>query len=235
LADRLVIDNEPAISYFKRHFGYEGSYIPYGADLDRPLTTDYIEELGLKPRGYLLFVGALVPDKGPDILIDAFRQVKADIPLIIVGDSPFFPEYRARLKASPDARIRFVGYVYGQRYRELLANAYAYVHPLRSDGTSPALLQAMAYGNCIVVNGLPEAVSAVRDTALAYRRNDPADLARLLEQIIANPEQANDLRQQARARAESHYDWDVVTDQHEELYTSVVRNAPLAIGRPTIG
>lgn len=227
-ADHLIIDNHPSIAYFEREFGYaRGSYIPYGADRDRPTGVEYVKSLGLEPGRYLLFVGALVPDKGPDMLLDAYAQVETDLPLVVVGDSPFVPDYRAALheKAGRDPRVQMLGYVYDERYRELLANAYAYAHPLRSDGTSPALLQAMGYGSCIVINSLPEALSAVGDGALPFAHNDVDDLARKLTQVIDDPALADDLRRRALARAESEYDWDRVASQHRDVYERVVSGA----------
>ncbi len=222
-ADHLIIDNHPSIDYFRREFGVRDenfTYIPYGADLEPPAGTDYIESIGLRRRGYLLFVGALVPDKGPDMLIEAYKKVPGDVPLIVVGDSPFAAEYRRRLQesAAGDPRIRMLGYVYDERYRELVANAYAYVHPLRSDGTSPALLQAMGYGSCIVINSLPEALSAVGDAALPFAHNDVQDLARQLERVLADQDLAKQFRKRARDRARAEYDWDAVAADHRKVY-----------------
>ncbi|HZR00758.1 MAG TPA: glycosyltransferase family 4 protein [Chloroflexota bacterium] len=224
-ADALIIDNHPAIAYFRRNFGVEGVYIPYGADPTLPTASPYLDELGLQRRRYLLFVGALVPDKGPDLLVDAYRRVETDMPLVVVGDSPFFPRFRQELRARADARVRFLGYVYGDRYRQLLANAYAYMHPLRSDGTSPALLQALAYGSCIVINSLPEALAAVGDAALPYRLNDPEDLARQIRRVIDDPELADELRRRARDKALREYNWDTIAAQHEELYAAVLQSS----------
>jgi glycosyltransferase involved in cell wall biosynthesis len=225
--DALIIDNHPSIAYFREHFGVDGIYIAYGADRDPPATTEYIESLGLKPREYLLFVGALVPDKGPDVLIDAYSRVDADLPLIIVGDSPFADEYRRELHAAAakDDRVHMLGYVWGDQYRELLAHAYAYMHPLRSDGTSPALLQAMGYGSCIVINSNVEALSAVGDAAIPYANNDAADLASKLEQVIGDPELAAEYRERAQRRAEQEYDWDQVAEAHGRLYADQARLA----------
>ena len=225
-ADHLIIDNHPSIEYFAREFGYrDGTYIPYGADRDAPTSTEYVRSLGLEPRGYVLFVGALVPDKGPDLLLEAYRRVHGEMPLVVVGDSPFAAEYRRALHdaAARDKRVRMLGYVYDGRYRELLAHAYAYVHPLRADGTSPALLQAMGYGSCIVINSLPEALSAVGDGALPYAHNDAAALAQKLRDVIEDPALAEDLRRRARERAEREYDWDNVAAQHREVYERVLR------------
>jgi len=223
-ADRVIIDNHPSLDLFEREFGFRGTYVPYGADLDPPTSTDYVESLGLRSRGYVLFVGALVPDKGPDILVDAYRSVQTDMPLIIVGDSPFAPEYGRALRdaAAQDERIRLLGYVYGDRYRELVANAYVYVHPLRSDGTSPALLQAMGYGNAIIISSLPEAMSAAGDAALPFERDDPSDLARQLNAVIGDKALAEELRRKARGRAEAEYNWDKVARDHWAVYEAVL-------------
>jgi glycosyltransferase involved in cell wall biosynthesis len=115
-----------------------------------------------------------------------------------------------------------LGYVYDDRYRELLANTYAYAHPLRSDGTSPALLQALGYATCVVINSLHEALSAVGDGALPFALNDPADLTRKLQLVIDDPAFAAQLRERALARAIAEYDWDRVTAQHREVYEKVL-------------
>jgi glycosyltransferase involved in cell wall biosynthesis len=227
-ADHLIIDNHPSIDYFRRVFRLSDddfTYIPYGADRDRPRSTDYVRSLGLEPGRYVLFVGALVPDKGPDMLVDAYREVKTDLPLVVVGDSPFQADYRRRLQgaAARDPRVRMLGYVYDERYRELLAHAYAYAHPLRSDGTSPALLQALGYATCVVINSLPEALSAVGDGALPFALNDTDDLARKLQRVIDDPALAADLRQKALARAVAEYDWDRVAAQHRDIYERLSR------------
>jgi glycosyltransferase involved in cell wall biosynthesis len=219
-ADELIIDNHPSIRYFKERFGAEGTYIAYGADRDPPLTTGHVEALGLRPGNYVLFVGALVPDKGPDVLIEAYREVKSDLPLVIVGDSPFASSYRQALRtaAAKDPRVKMVGYVFGEQYRELVAHAAVYVHPLRSDGTSPALLQAMGFGSCIVVNSVEETLSAVGDAALSYAKNDSADLARAIQSLLSDPALADELRERARRRATEEYDWDAVAQEHERVY-----------------
>jgi glycosyltransferase involved in cell wall biosynthesis len=224
LADHVIIDNRPSIDYFRRHLGFaDGSYVPYGADRDPPSTTGHLDRYSLEPRSYVVFVGALVPDKGPDMLVDAYRQVQTDFPLVLVGDSPFHAKYRRELRqaAARDDRVRMLGYVYGDAYRELVAHAYAYVHPLRADGTSPALLQALGFGSCIVVNSLPEALGAAGVGALPFARNDVDDLARQLQRVLDDPVLAEEYRERARGRARSEYDWDRVTEQHRDIYAAL--------------
>jgi glycosyltransferase involved in cell wall biosynthesis len=223
-ADELIIDNFPSIDYFQERYGVRGTYIPYGASRARPAGTSYLQELGLAARQYVLFVGALVPDKGADMLIEAYRGLHTDVPLIVVGDSPFAASYgdHVRNLARQDSRVMMLGYVRGERYLELVANAGIYAHPLRSDGTSPALLQAMGFGNCIVVNSIPETISAVGDAAVAFRRDDPRDLTSKLQILLDDPGLVEQYRSRALERATEEYDWDRVTTAHLDVYRRAV-------------
>ncbi len=219
-ADALIIDNLPSIRYFRERFGVTGTYIAYGADPKRPASTEHLERRGLRPRGYVLFVGALLPDKGPDVLIDAYRQVSTDLPLVVVGDSPFVTDYGDALRraAGRDPRVQMLGYAFGEEYRQLVANARLYVHPLRSDGTSPALLQALAFGSCVIVNSIEETLSAVGDAARAYRQNSSEDLARVISELLADEEASAGLRERARRLVEERYNWDHVAREHARVY-----------------
>jgi glycosyltransferase involved in cell wall biosynthesis len=219
-ADEIIIDNFPSIDYFRERYGVTGTYIPYGADRTPPQRTGYLEGLGLSARRYVLFVGALVPDKGPDLLIEAYRDLHTDLPLVVVGDSPFAAAYGAHVRelAGRDARVIMLGYVRGHNYRELVQHAGVYVHPLRSDGTSPALLQALGSGNCIIVNSIPETLSAVGDAAVSFRRNDPVDLTAKLQMLLDNPALVDEYRNRALERAIQEYDWDKVAEAHLSVY-----------------
>jgi glycosyltransferase involved in cell wall biosynthesis len=222
LADALIIDNRPSQRYFAQHFGTGGHYIPYGAYLADEPATDALESLGLRDRGYVLFVGRLIPDKGVHLLVEAFEGVRTDLQLAIVGDNPYFPDYTRRLKATRDPRIRFLGYRFGAVYRQLCSHAYLYVHPLLVDGTSPALLQAMGFGNCIVTSDLPEALDVVGDAGFTFRANDVNHLRLALQELADRPDMVEEGRRRARERVGRLYDWDRVTDQHEDLYRSVL-------------
>lgn len=226
-ADHLIIDNHPSIDYFRRTFDLtdeDFTYIPYGADLDPPSAADELAAFGVAPGRYLLFVGALVPDKGPDVLIDAYRQVGGDLPLVVVGDSPFAEGFRADLRAAAarDPRVKMVGYVYGDAYRQLVAHAYAYVHPPRNEGTSPALLQAMGYRNCIISSDIVEAREVFGDAALEFSCGDPGSLADQLERALGDAELVEEYRARALARVREKYNWDDVAAQHRRVYERVL-------------
>jgi len=224
-ADALIIDNFSAQDYFEKHFGTRGVYIPYGAHLERAEGTDALAEMGLEPCGYVIFVGRLIPDKGCHTLVDAWRQVKTDMKLVLVGDNPYFQDYIRDLKARADERVLFPGYVFGEPYRQLVSNAYLYAHPLYVDGTSPSLLQAMGFGNCIVLSDIREAMDVAGDVGYSFRLGDAADLARVLQKLIDSPELVAAGRERSRRKVLEFYNWDKITDEHEALYLRVMGEA----------
>lgn len=217
LADVIISDNRPVQRLFRQEWGRETDYVTYGANTTPPPHTGELDKHGLEPGRYLIQVGALVPDKGAHLLVEAYEQIETDMPLVIVGDTPYTTEYKAQVMATGDKRIHFLGYIFGERYRELVQNAYAYVHPLIVDGTSPALLQAMALGKCVVSTDLPETLGVVEGAAITFRSEDVQDLRQKLRQVLDNPEQVAEYGRLARQRVEERYNWDLVSRQYEAL------------------
>jgi len=79
-------------------------------------------------------------------------------------------------------------------------------------------VEAMAFGNCVVVNDTPENLETIGDAGFSYSgaRGGPA-LAEVLEGLLAQPALIAQYRRQAQAHAQAHYSWERVTDQYEAL------------------
>ncbi len=237
-ADALVIDNVSAQDYFEKHYGTRGVYIPYGAHLARAEGTDALEALGLKPQRYVIFVGRLIPDKGCHTLVEAWKSVRTDMKLVLVGDNPYFGDYIRGLKTSADERVLFPGYLFGEAYRQLVSNAYLYAHPLLVDGTSPSLLQAMGFGNCIVLSDIREAMDVAGDVGYSFRVGDAPDLARVIQMLIDDPTLVAMARERSRRKVTECFNWDRVAEQHEALYRRILNKGPAAsmsAGEPFTG
>jgi glycosyltransferase involved in cell wall biosynthesis len=90
-------------------------------------------------------------------------------------------------------------------------------------GTHPALVEAMAFGNCVVVNDHAENVETIGDAGLAYEgRVGAASLRPILEELLSDPDKVERLRQMARDRARSRYTWEAVTDAYERMFYQVL-------------
>lgn len=120
----------------------------------------------------LLFVGYLRPEKGADVLLDAFEQLRAQRPLslTIVGDSDrdssgAVARLRERIDTSPyRADIRLTGMVeFGPPLFELYRSHDLFVLPSLSEGTPRTLVEARAFGCPAVASRAGGIPASVRD------------------------------------------------------------------------
>lgn len=142
--DQVVVVSKTLADHYRTTFGVNARYIPNGvaAPTSAELPSWLIEEYGLAPRGYVLFVGRLVPEKRPDLVIEAMRSMPADVKVAVVGGSSFTDEYVSSLRAAAasDERIVFPGYVHGTDLQALYSNAAVFVQPSDLEGLpSPSL------------------------------------------------------------------------------------------------
>ena len=135
-----------------------------------------------------------------------------------MGDAPYAEQYISSLKALArgDKRIIFTGFVFGQDYRALQQNAYCYVHATEVGGTHPALLEAMGYGNCVLTLATPENMEVVGEAGVPYI--DEFDLSEKLQRVLRDGSLVQAYRNRAQHRIQTHYDWDRVVDQYEQLF-----------------
>ena len=222
-ADATITDSRSVQALYREKFGVETHFIPYGSEMEGNDTGEHLRRLGLQPRKYILFVGRLVAENNAHVLVEAFEGLDTDLRLVVVGDAPYADEYRAALRATRDERVCFTGYLYGDGYRELMRNAAVFVAPTEAGSTHPVIVEAMAVGNCVVVNDYRPNLETIGDAGLSYSgREGAAALRRVLAELLDNPSRVQRYRELAVARALAEYSWDAVTDAYEQLARDVV-------------
>ena len=222
-ANDIVVDNEEVGTYYHRTFGVPTALIAYGANepsLDPERSARLMERHSLVSGRYFLFVGRIVPEKGVHDLIEAYKAIRTDYPLVIIGDDDSRSEYRNRVFAEASDRIRFLGFVYNEDYEQLLLNARMYLSASRLEGTSPSLLSAMGAGVCCLVNGIPENLATVKGAVSTYRENDLADLVSRWQALADDPEAMTAAAERGRQCVREHYSWDVVADGYYRLFAT---------------
>jgi glycosyltransferase involved in cell wall biosynthesis len=220
IPNAVVTDAEVIRDYYLKEYGRQSFMIAYGADCDRAETTAVLDKLGVGPRTYFLYVSRLEPENNAHVVIEAFENVRTDKLLLIVGDAPYAAKYIEQLRSTTDRRIHFTGAIYGKGYRELQSHAYAYIQATEVGGTHPALIEAMAVGNCILAKDTPENREVIADCGLFF--NDAAGLARQIEAADSGRIPVGEFRLKARERAQARYSWDAVTDAYEKLFRDLM-------------
>src|SRR3954453_22226482 len=192
----LVTDAEVIRRHYLERYGAESVPIAYGVDPRPPAETGVLARLGIAPRQYFLYVSRFEPENNPHRVAEAYARVGGDLPLVMVGGAPYAGRFIAGFTRGADPRIRFPGAIYGEGYRELLSHALAYVHATEVGGTHPALVEAMGYGNCILVNDTPENREVAVGVGWYFDAAEPRALAAGLEWVRGHPDRAR-----ARGRA----------------------------------
>jgi glycosyltransferase involved in cell wall biosynthesis len=173
------------------------------------------------------------------VLVEAFSRIPSararDMKLVVVGGAPYADDYIRQVRRAGDPRVVFPGYVFGRGYWELQRHAYVFCAPTEVGGTHPVILEALAAGNCVLVNDHAPNVETVGDAGLTFSGADgvPA-LTRQLERLFDEPGLVAAYRQRARERAR-RYSWDAVTDQYEALLErALTASRPGALPRDLI-
>ncbi len=214
----IVTDARVIERYYLEQYGASSIFIPYGAVTQKPEGQATLKRLGLAAGEYFLYVSRFEPENNAHIVVAAFEQVSTSKRLAVVGDAPYARDYIRKLKATPDPRIFFPGAIYGPGYRELIGNAFCYIHATEVGGTHPALIEAMGQGNLIIANGTPENIETLCGSGLLYAMNDAGDLARVMQDVVDCPAKYETLKCAALERAQSEYSWDSVVSRYEQLF-----------------
>ena len=177
----------------------------------------------------MLFVGRLVPENCAHHLVEAWQGLDTGMKCVIVGDAAYADEYKAQLRATHDPRIIFTGYVFGEGYWELASNAYLFTLTSGVGGTHPALVEEMAFGNCVIVYNTPENLETIGDAGLSYEGKGGGEALReVLKPLLEQPALVDSYRQKAAIRAAHYFTWEAVTDAYEALFYDVLAGRRVA-------
>jgi len=210
-----ISDARKIAEYYLQRYGERSEFIPYGAEVGALPGTDVLEELGLTPGQYFLYVSRLEPENNALLVRESFEQAATSLKLALVGDAPYADEYIQRVRATTDPRIVMPGAIYGRGYHQLQSHCYAYIHATEVGGTHPALIEAMGRGALVLYLNTPENAEVARDAAIPF---EASQLAEKLTELVAMPPQKRaEWGRRAMDRVAERYSWDAVTGQYEAL------------------
>ncbi len=188
--------------------------------------------LGLADDDFVVgTVGRLDPIKNLPMLIEALRQAQVRVPSLrglIVGDGP----ERAGLQAAIDGagmRSRVVTTGHRDDARRLAQCMDLFVLASLSEGTSMALLEAMAGGVAVAVTavgGNPEVVDA-GVSGWVVPSQDAGALANAITEAATRPDVAAQRAAAARRAFSARFSFDAMLDGYRRLYAGMLGGAPV--------
>jgi glycosyltransferase involved in cell wall biosynthesis len=221
----LIADSAEIQRYYRERYGRETIKIAYGADIRTSSRPDLLEPLGLRPGGYILQITRFEPENNPDLTVAAFEGWPADKTLVLVGGAPYSSRYARKIASARDPRIIRPGFIYDKDLlRELLTNAWAYVHGNEVGGTNPALLEAMAAGCFVIARDVPFNREVLGEAGV-YFQKDAADLRAKLAWARDHEGELGPRKTAAVEIIRGRYDWDRVTDAYEELFRGLLTSS----------
>jgi glycosyltransferase involved in cell wall biosynthesis len=199
--------------------------IPHGAfeHLTRqPDEAPLPEELRDVEGPVVLCFGVVRPYKGVDVLIEAFRDVEAE--LWVVG-RPLGESMERLRRLAPPGRVRFVPrYVSDRELPAYFRRADLLVLPHRRVDVSGVLFAGLAFGKPMVLSD----VGGFRDVATEHGAGrlvppeDPDALGAAIRALLDDPGAREELAVRARAAAEGPYSWERIAGQTLDLYGELV-------------
>ena len=175
-------------------------------------------ELGGSPFCFA-YVGRLVSLKGLPVLVEAACRLKKQgyqFAVRFVGDGP----QRGPLeKLVQDCGLRdqifFAGNATGEALAALLRDVAAVVMPSTWEETAGlAAIEQMMRGRLVIASNIGGLGEVVGEAGLLFPPGDAGALAECMKRVLANPELARQLGNQARQRALSLFQQDRMVENH---------------------
>lgn len=182
---------------------------------------------------YAVSVGRLVPEKGQDLLIKAYRKsgLWDQIPpvrLLIVGAADHQSEYSKQLMAEAGDGVVFAGRLSRDEVMALNRNAALFVLPSYHEGLSIAALECLRAGTPILLSD----IEANRDIGLPARHYFETGSVDALAEKLRQPLNSYAVTPDFDMK---RFDWDRIAEQTLEQLAAIRHRGVPLFGQPPLG
>ena len=194
-----------------------------------PPDAEYLREWQLAGRKVIGFIGSFYRYEGLDLLVRAFARIAARDPvvlLLLVGGGEMEGELK-KLVASLGLAKRVI--MPGRIPHERVPGVYAMIDILAYPRYAMRLtelvtplkpLEAMAMGKVLLASDVGGHRELIRngETGLLFKAGDEGALAAALQELLADEERCELLRQQGLHWVRQHHTWEKTTRVYRDMY-----------------
>jgi glycosyltransferase involved in cell wall biosynthesis len=186
-----------------------------------------VRDHGLTDVPFLLFVGRLSPIKGPDLLLQAFADVAAQLPdyhLVFAGPDGGMLAMLLDIakRESLKDRVHFLGHVGGDDKVAIYRAARLLVVPSRREAMSLVALEAGICGTAVMLTDQCGFAEIRQIDPRLEVRADVQGIARGLTDLLGDPTWLDSIASDWHRHVGAHYTWDVMTGKYAALYERVL-------------
>jgi alpha-maltose-1-phosphate synthase len=237
-----ILRSYPALDPERVRVIYNGIDVSAWHPVEDP---ELLAGLGIDPaRPSVVFVGRITRQKGLPYFLRAAERLPADVQVILCAGAPDTPQIMAEvqelvrgLQQSREGVVWLDRMLSRHELCTILSAATTFVCPSVYEPLGIVNLEAMACGAAVVgtaTGGIPEVVvDGVTGRLVPIEQvqdgtgtpTDPeryvADLARILTEVVSDPEQARAYGAAGRERAANDFSWQRIAEQTAALYDEV--------------
>jgi starch synthase len=237
-----ILRSYPALDPAKVRVIYNGIDVESWHPVDDP---ELLAQLGVDAsRPSVVFVGRITRQKGLPYFLRAAEQLPPDVQVVLCAGAPDTPQIMAEveglvrgLQETREGVVWIDRMLSRHELCTILTAATTFVCPSVYEPLGIVNLEAMACGAAVVgtaTGGIPEVVvDGVTGRLVPIDQaqdgtgtpTDPArfvaDLARVLTEVVSDPERARAYGAAGRARATEDFSWGSIAEQTAALYAEV--------------
>jgi rhamnosyl/mannosyltransferase len=215
-----IMGSSPLLRKFKE----KCELIPFGVDFKKFENFDMEEVKKNKEKygNFVLFVGKLSYYKGVAYLLEAMKEIEAN--LVIIGDGPFKAKWKAKAQElGLEKKVFFLPFM---KERELINFYHAcsvFVLPsiFKSEAFGIVLIEAMACGKPVISTELGTGTSFVNQdgvTGFVVPPKNSQALAKAIKKILENKKLAQELGQNGLERVKKEFSLEKMLERISAVY-----------------
>jgi len=227
-ADEITVVSKDLEAYFWQTYQRETVYIPNApaSYADSDPNFKFGNSLGLELNKYIIFLGRLVPEKRPDLLIEAFKQLEnKNWKLVLVGGVSDTSAYQKELIEKAELRqdVVFAGELRGKLLAEIVRGAGLFALPSDLEGLPLAMLEAMREGVPILASDiLAHRQLLGSDRGILFRAGNLQSCVEKIQFSLSHPDLLSSMASNAQKHVAEHYTWERVTAENLDVYSSLL-------------
>jgi len=220
-SDLCTCVSKPLTQFYKNKYKKKVKYIPNGIVLEKfdLKNQAFLKKYNLRKNSYIIFcAGRIIPSKGCDLLLKAYKKIGTNIPLIIIGKIEE-KSYDRYLKQLADFNVKFIDFVSSKKeLYDYIVNSCFFVFPSIYEAMSMMLLEVASLKKGIVCSDIVENKEAIGDNALYFKNGSIMELSQKLQFAIDRPKLMSKVGEEAYHWVKENRNWDSITDIYIDTY-----------------